>query len=316
MTEEIINENIRKIIKAGNHGCSGYNRDSPLENNSSFCPYPYKSITEIVGEITDRKGKAKILEIGCGEGITAKKIIDTFGRKVDYNAIDLVEPKYKDNLTWINEDIDNFKPQSKYDLIFSVNGIIYGYDDKDNYFKFANALEKEGKFFFNFDGCTNPIKIEKKTGFNSFMQSRFLSSLYDLGMHSFCQNFSGRHVYYGEKNNDNEINSDKVEEKKEEFPKDQWGYVKKFKEPQKWVDVNNREKEIEKDVLDVISAFEKKNGKLSDLIDMEIFNSGLVKWLSTDDTFLYDYISMKTPIEFMVNGILKQRIEMYPKNGR
>src|SRR4030042_2695557 len=110
-------------------------------------------------------------------------------------------------MLWINEDIDNFKPKSKYDLIFSVNGIIYGYDDFSNYFKFANALEKQGKFFFNFDGCTNPIHVEKKTVFNIFMWNSFLGSLYDSGMYSFCQNFNGRRVYYGERSNEKDLNS-------------------------------------------------------------------------------------------------------------
>jgi len=319
MTAEIINENIKKIKEAENYDEDGYYRASSLENNNSFCPYPYKSITEMVGEIADRKGKTKILEIGCGEGVAAKKIIDIFGKRVEYSAIDLVEPKYKDNLNWINEDIDSFDPKSKYDLIFSINGIVYGYDDEKNYFKFANALEKEGKFFFNFDGGTNPIGVEKKNLFNGFIEGKFLSGLYELGMHSFCMNFSGRHAYYGERNNENDISLEKVEEKKKEFPRHKLSYVKKFKEPQKWIDTKDSDKEIGKEVLDVISDFERKNGKLSDLIEKDI-NSGLIKWLTMENDpnsgFFHDYLIWKIPIEFMVNDKLNERMGMYPKNGR
>jgi len=311
---EIIKNNLEKVSQARLNKKEGFFTDSPLSNYNSFCPGLYNSIQDMVQETIAKKGNCKILEIGCGEGNAANQIKQMFGNKISYDALDIIEPKHKNSMNWLNENIDSFKPDSKYDIIFSVNGLIYGYDDIKNYFKFANALNKDGKIFFNFDGWTNAAMIEKKSKFSNFMQDGFLSSLNESKMHSFCQNFSGRHVYYGERENLDDLNQEAVLKRKNELDESRKiSYVKRFKEPEIWIASREEIKDgISKSVLESVTDFESKNGKINDNdLDFGLTRDRLPQWLA-EDSFWFDYCHLKMPVELNLYIILKDYLI---KNG-
>jgi malonyl-CoA O-methyltransferase len=68
-----------------------------------------------------------VLEIGCGTGIFSEKILKKFpNSKIDFLDIssDMIKNMKekigtKENLNYIVEDIENYKPEKKYDFIFS-----------------------------------------------------------------------------------------------------------------------------------------------------------------------------------------------------
>ena len=99
-----------------------YYRDLSLEDYATFTPWVYQSLTRIIDEILSEKTICRILEIGSGDGVAAQAIKERFGKQVEYTGLDVLPPVFKQSMQWIKSDFDNFKPQQKFDLIFSEIG--------------------------------------------------------------------------------------------------------------------------------------------------------------------------------------------------
>ncbi|MEK6816840.1 MAG: class I SAM-dependent methyltransferase, partial [Nanoarchaeota archaeon] len=141
------------------HPQKGYYRESSLEKYAIFSPSGYRGIQDLVDRVIRQKGSCRALELCCGDGYAGRQLLDMYGQRIDYTGVDVVQPSH--DVRWMNSSVDDFEPEGGYDLIISINGIIYGNNDLRNLFKYANALSRDGMITFNFDGRTNPLQAKK-----------------------------------------------------------------------------------------------------------------------------------------------------------
>jgi malonyl-CoA O-methyltransferase len=101
--------------------------------------------------------KYNILEIGCGTGIFSEKLLKRFpDAKIDLLDISpaMVETAREklnnhSNLNFIVEDVENYRPAKKYDLIFS-NATFQWMNDQNELFKHLySILDYGGKIVFS-----------------------------------------------------------------------------------------------------------------------------------------------------------------------
>jgi len=301
-----IESNLQKIKEfARKNEGNGYYVDSTLEEYRGFCPPQYASYEEIINEIYIRKRNCRILEIGPGTGRAAKKICKLFP-ETEYHAVSIDKPEFN-GMVWFDIDIDNFVPEYNYDLIFSVNGIHYGYDDKANFFKLINSLNLQGIITFNFqDNCA----IKKASKFRKFMEFHFLDTLYDVGIHGFSPRYiifpRADGLYFGKKTKELPAIG-KIEEKVEEFKgQKKTSFVTSLGEPQIWIDLTNKQDYHQKIREALLSAVKEKELKMYgrvcnytnsfDQRDLESF----MDFTINPDRNLNELLLEKIPIDLLI----------------
>ncbi len=299
-----VKANIAKAISAESSGIDGYFRSLSLKDYETFCPTQYDSLSSVIDEIIARQGGCRILEIGMGEGAAAQEITVKYGDKVRYSGLDVVEPLHRKGVEWISEDMDSFQPDAKYDLIFSINGLIYGHNDAANLFKFANALSQNGKFMFNFDGCSGPLKTEKANKFSNFMRYQFLEALYEAGMHSYCENNGlGRWLFFGVRKNEHDLDHNKIIERAKYLESTgQFAYVKTFGKKQHWVNMGNWRSEIKKAVEEYVIKKNREFFLAADNILEERERNGFVWWLADHQSTGHFILELNSPINIYVDA--------------
>jgi uncharacterized UPF0146 family protein len=235
-----------------------YFRNLSLDEYATFTPRDYRSLPLVIEEILKEKGVCKILEIGIGEAVAANEIKKLYGNQVQYCGLDIIEPKHRKAIEWINADFDTFNPRRGYDLIFSVNGLIYGYNDLANFFKYINALDENGRMFFNYDGLMNTLDVKKANRFHSFLDFSLLGTLYEAGMQGYCENRGGRRLYFGIRKNKEKLDPIEMIERADESNKKRgWSYIVHFGERIRWTSQESWREEISLTIKDHITQREK-----------------------------------------------------------
>ena len=98
-----------------------------------------------------------VLEIGCGTGRIAKKIIKQckkyVGIDISSKTVDVAKNRFKDfnNAFFINEDFLKYKDTEKYDVIFSTLTFMHIKDKKKALNNVFNLLKNKGEFILSID---------------------------------------------------------------------------------------------------------------------------------------------------------------------
>ena len=98
-----------------------------------------------------------VLEIGCGTGRIAKKIIKQckkyVGIDISSKTVDVAKNHFKDfnNAFFINEDFLKYKDTEKYDVIFSTLTFMHIKDKKKAINNVFNILKNKGEFILSID---------------------------------------------------------------------------------------------------------------------------------------------------------------------
>ncbi|MBE5749627.1 MAG: class I SAM-dependent methyltransferase [Clostridiales bacterium] len=98
-----------------------------------------------------------VLEIGCGTGRIAKKIIKQckkyVGIDISSKTVDVAKNHFKDfnNAFFINEDFLKYKDTEKYDVIFSTLTFMHIKDKKKALNNVFNLLKNKGEFILSID---------------------------------------------------------------------------------------------------------------------------------------------------------------------
>ena len=98
-----------------------------------------------------------VLEIGCGTGRIAKKIIKQckkyVGIDISSKTVDVAKNHFKDfnNAFFINEDFLKYKDTEKYDVIFSTLTFMHIKDKKKALNNAFNLLKNKGEFILSID---------------------------------------------------------------------------------------------------------------------------------------------------------------------
>ena len=98
-----------------------------------------------------------VLEIGCGTGRIAKKIINQckkyVGIDISSKTVDVARNHFKDfnNASFINEDFLKYKDTEKYDVIFSTLTFMHIKDKEKALINIFNLLKNKGKFILSID---------------------------------------------------------------------------------------------------------------------------------------------------------------------
>jgi hypothetical protein len=239
MFDRVIRNNEKKAILASAQEIKGYYRNLSLEHYDTFVPHPYSSFKELISFQLSNKKKCRILEICCGEAIAAKELKQCFGDHLEYHALDIVKPLDSSGIMFYKCGLDSFETSLTFDIIFSINGLIYGYDDKKNFFNYLKYLNKNGFFLFNFSGLTNPIEIDKKTEFYNFLSGYFLYSLHFLGFKNQLVDFGREYVFFGHLEN-NLLSKSNVLKLKKELEKEKKIFLRKnFEDELKEFNIND-----------------------------------------------------------------------------
>jgi len=315
----IIQENIKIVKLLEKKREHGYYRNLSLKSYNTFHPPPYPSLEAIIKEIIKAKGACAVLEIGCGIGRASSKLAKKLCICETYDGLDVIRPKYQD-FNWIEEDMDQFQPEKKYDFISSINGLVYGYNALRNYFKCANALSAGGKFLFNFDGMTNtnflgmaPV-TKTQNSFYEIMNPGsdgryFLDSLCKHKMPSYLSNFLGRQLYFGCKTDSDPIDSVKVMNCADELREEQkTSFVKKFQGKQSWIYLANNIKWEKKMILaltDCLLSMDANSILCTPGVVAEEVRKPFVRELISQYDTLKCLIDNKMPMEYF----LKESIE-------
>lgn len=118
----------------------------------------HKHIDQIVQQDYVSRGKAKVLELGVGTGLTAERILGQMPN-AEYTAIDFSEQMLAGarrrlsqyNVTFVNGDYSQIDLPNDNDLVVSVVGIHHQEtdDDKKSIFqRIYDSLNKTGTFIF------------------------------------------------------------------------------------------------------------------------------------------------------------------------
>ena len=98
-----------------------------------------------------------VLEIGCGTGRIAKKIIKQckkyVGIDISSKTVDVAKNHFKDfnNASFINEDFLKYKDTEKYDVIFSTLTFMHIKDKEKALINVFNLLKNKGEFILSID---------------------------------------------------------------------------------------------------------------------------------------------------------------------
>ena len=98
-----------------------------------------------------------VLEIGCGTGRIAKKIINQckkyVGIDISSKTINVARKHFKDfnNAFFINEDFLKYKVNQKYDAIFSTLTFMHIKDKEKALINVFNLLKNKGEFILSID---------------------------------------------------------------------------------------------------------------------------------------------------------------------
>ena len=98
-----------------------------------------------------------VLEIGCGTGRIAKKIIKQckkyVGIDISSKTVDVARNHFKDfnNASFINEDFLKYKDTEKYDVIFSTLTFMHIKDKEKALINVFNLLKNNGIFVLSVD---------------------------------------------------------------------------------------------------------------------------------------------------------------------
>ena len=98
-----------------------------------------------------------VLEIGCGTGRIAKKIIKQckkyVGIDISSKTVDVARNHFKDfnNASFINEDFLKYKDTEKYDVIFSTLTFMHIKDKEKALINVFNLLKNNGIFVLSID---------------------------------------------------------------------------------------------------------------------------------------------------------------------
>ena len=117
-------------------------------------------------------GHERILDLGCGDGVLTSQIADLLphGEVVGIDAsqgmIDVAREKERENLIFIQQDIDCLDFEEEFDLIFS-NAALHWIKDHNRLLRnVRRALRDDGIIRFNFAGdgnCSHFFKVIRET---------------------------------------------------------------------------------------------------------------------------------------------------------
>lgn len=137
-----------------------YTKNSIIQN---------KMADNLIKMVSQVKQFSSILELGCGSGVLTKKIVENFDFK-NYDAVDIVDDCSKfinqisPDICFTQSDIENFKTDTKYNLIISNATIQWVEKLPDFLKKMYENLEDNGLFLFTTFGKDNFNEIKKITG--------------------------------------------------------------------------------------------------------------------------------------------------------
>tara|TARA_Y100000034_G_scaffold125181_1_gene174400 strand:+ start:142 stop:1071 length:930 start_codon:yes stop_codon:yes gene_type:complete len=303
---EDLKENQIKIKKADLEGFEGYYLNSSLTRYDTFAPSPYSSLVNLIIETLENTESKRVLEIGCGDGFAAHQIKEQIP-DISYDVINATSPKPKEEIHWVGDDIDEFQSDLKYDVIFSINGLIHGYDDQTNFFKFANMLNKNGILTFNFDSITNPLELTKKSKFRDILGFYGLDALNEADFRSYCTNFGGRFVFLGKKISDTDLDEETIVTKSKELRQAKTtSYLVTPNGPQVWYTFTEKPLiEIENAIHNLILDYEERHGYRPRSNEEMHERQRIIEWIQNDSGNAMEF-------KFPLSVILYERMKDHP----
>src|SRR3989338_3730104 len=101
--EWTIRENLRTTGRLTANG--RYYRDSTLQTYNSFPLIVERDLSAVISGILSRKESCRILEVGCGDGVAAQEIRQTFGPGLEYSVVAPERPVHAEGLIVHKNDI-------------------------------------------------------------------------------------------------------------------------------------------------------------------------------------------------------------------
>ncbi|MBU0472338.1 MAG: class I SAM-dependent methyltransferase [Nanoarchaeota archaeon] len=316
MKNKIVKQNLKAIKKAEKD--KGYKIESKENNYNSFAPHPYASISDIIEEIVTEKGICRILELGPGKGEFASTMSKKFGESIDYEVVDFKKPKthkglrkllkHNKKIRWTKNDFDTFESKLEYDIILSINGLVYGCDDKKNLFKYINSLSKNGRLLFNFYHSNwNDIIIEKNSTYREVLSLQFLDALNEQNMNSYIDKASFGSdiswIFYGIRQNDQPLNENSIKTRANELKSTRTTSYIDMDGSQKWISmkdiktapVNNIRKAIQEEIKNL------NNEERTILKQTKHYSD----FILNEQEFVYSLIEYKIPVNLYVKKMIK-----------
>jgi len=133
------------------------NGNDPVLDCKALADYMDKWDGEDFINLLNLDNSKTVLEIGCGTGRIAKKIISQckkyVGIDISKKTIDIARKHFEsiNNAIFINEDFLNYKVNQKYDVIYSTLTFMHFKEKEKALVNVFNLLKRNGKFVLSID---------------------------------------------------------------------------------------------------------------------------------------------------------------------
>ena len=133
------------------------NGNDPVLDCKALADYMDKWDGEEFINLLNLDNSKTVLEIGCGTGRIAKKIISQckkyVGIDISKKTIDIARKHFEsiNNAIFINEDFLNYKVNQKYDVIYSTLTFMHFKEKEKALINVFNLLKRNGKFVLSID---------------------------------------------------------------------------------------------------------------------------------------------------------------------
>ena len=169
LDKELIKKRFKKSIKTYN-------------SNASVQKIAAEELLLLLGE----KKFKNILEIGSYTGILTEKLVEKYPDFISYTAIDIISEseeyikKINKKIIFLNEDVENFKTEKKFDLIIANASLQWCNDIKKVIKKLQSFLSYRGVIVFSVFSQNNFFEIKDvfNVGLN-YLSIKELNSLFN-----------------------------------------------------------------------------------------------------------------------------------------
>ena len=176
LDKELIKKRFKKSIKTYN-------------SNASVQKIAAEELLLLLGE----KKFKNILEIGSYTGILTEKLVEKYPDFISYTAIDIISEseeyikKINKKIIFLNEDVENFKTEKKFDLIIANASLQWCNDIKKVIKKLQSFLSYRGVIAFSVFSQDNFFEIKDvfNVGLN-YLSIKELNSLFN-GQAAICE---------------------------------------------------------------------------------------------------------------------------------